>query len=134
MRKLAVAYNEKRKIFGKENEYFFPSWSGRSLSQRQVDYFLKNAWKDANPECKNLPGIRTYDLRHRFASAVLMRWIDKGEILPAKLPYLRTYMGHESLSETIQYIHILPENLVKTSGIDWDVFDELIPEVTEWER
>ena len=24
MRKLAVAYNEKRKIFGKENEYFFP--------------------------------------------------------------------------------------------------------------
>lgn len=134
MRKLAVAYNEKRKIFGKENEYFFPSWSGRSLSQRQVDYFLKNAWKDANPGCKNLPGIRTYDLRHRFASAVLMRWIDKGEILPAKLPYLRTYMGHESLSETIQYIHILPENLVKTSGIDWDVFDELIPEVAEWER
>lgn len=79
MRKLAVAYNEKRKIFGKENEYFFPSWSGRSLSQRQVDYFLKNAWKDANPECKNLPGIRTYDLRYRFASAVFMRWIDKGE-------------------------------------------------------
>lgn len=73
-------------------------------------------------------------LRHRFASAVLMRWIDKGEILPAKLPYLRTYMGHESLSETIQYIHILPENLVKTSGIDWDVFDELISEVAEWER
>lgn len=63
-----------------------------------------------------------------------MRWIDNGEPLQAKLPYLRTYMGHESLSETIQYIHILPENLVGTSGIDWGAFDRTIPEVPEWEK
>lgn len=134
MRKLAVKYNEKRGIFGKSNEYFFPSWNGGGMTQKQVDYYLKSAWKKANPDCRQLPRIRTYDLRHRFASAALMRWIDKGELLQAKLPYLRTYMGHGSLSETVQYIHILPENLVKTSGIDWGAFDEIIPEVPEWEK
>lgn len=132
MKKLAVAYNEKRKVFCKSSEYFFPSWKGENLTQHQVDHYLKNAWKEANPDCKQPPRIRTYDLRHRFASAVLMRWIDNGEPLQAKLPYLRTYMGHESLSETIQYIHILPENLVGTSGIDWGAFDGIIPEVPEW--
>ncbi len=134
MRKLAASYNEKRKIFGKDNVYFFPSWSGGSLQQGQIDHYLKTAWKAANPDCKKAPGIRVYDLRHRFASAALIRWIDKGELLTAKLPYLRTYMGHESLSETMQYIHLLPENLVKTSGIDWNAFDEIVPEVVEWEE
>lgn len=134
MRKLASSYNEKRKIFGKSNEYFFPSWNGGALASRRIDYYLKNAWKAANPDCEKVPNVRTYDLRHRFASAALMRWIDRGDPLPAKLPYLRAYMGHESLSETMQYIHILPENLVRTSGIDWSAFDEIIPEVAEWEK
>jgi hypothetical protein len=38
-------------------------------------------------------------------------------------------MGHESLSETAYYIHILPENIVKTSAINWDVFNSMMPEV-----
>jgi hypothetical protein len=45
------------------------------------------------------------------------------------LPYLRAYMGHDSLSETAYYIHILPENLVKTTAIDWDAFNSMLPEV-----
>lgn len=134
MKKLASEYNEKRTIFSKSNECFFPSWKGGGLTSDQIDHYLKNAWKEANPDCKHLPRIRTYDLRHRFASAALMRWIDNGELLQAKLPYLRTYMGHGSLSETIQYIHILPENLVRTSGIERDAFDGIIPEVPEWEK
>jgi integrase len=69
-----------------------------------------------------------YDLRHRFASACLNRWLDNGENLNNMLPYLRTYMGHERLSDTAYYIHILPENLVKTSAINWDVFNSMMPE------
>ena len=49
------------------------------------------------------------------------------------LPYLRTYMGHSSLSETAYYIHILPKNLLKSKGIDWDRLDEVIPEDDIWD-
>jgi len=44
------------------------------------------------------------------------------------LPYLRAYMGHEELSETAYYIHILPENLVKSAGVDWAALNNLLPD------
>jgi len=47
----------------------------------------------------------------------------------AMLPFLREYMGHETLSETAYYIHILPENLAKSPAIDWDSFNAIFPEV-----
>jgi hypothetical protein len=47
----------------------------------------------------------------------------------AMLPYLRAYMGHGNLSETAYYIHILPENLIKSPSIDWSVFNAMLPEV-----
>ena len=84
----------------------------------------------ANPTVKSLPKVRVYDLRHRFASAVLNRWLDGGQDLLAMLPYLSAYMGHDHFSETAYYIHILPENLVKSAGIEWASFDELVPEVS----
>ena len=34
-------------------------------------------------------------------------------------------MGHETFSETVHYIHLLPENLVKSAGIDWKSFEGL---------
>lgn len=79
-----------------------------------------------------LPKVRIYDLRHRFASAVLNRWLDEKRNLYAMLPYLRAYMGHEKISTTAYYIHLLPENIVKSTGIDWTTLDELMPEVNVW--
>ena len=49
----------------------------------------------------------------------------------AMLPFLREYMGHSHLSETAYYIHILPENIIKSSAIDWDKFNDMFPEVTD---
>ena len=81
-----------------------------------------------------LPSVRIYDLRHRFASARLNQWLDNGEDLFSKLPYLRTYMGHTNLSSTVYYIHLLPENLVKSAGIDWNFLRQMIPEVELWDE
>jgi len=74
--------------------------------------------------------VRPYDLRHRFASTVLLRWMDEGRDLYAMLPYLRAYMGHESFSSTAYYIHLMPENLMKSAGVDWSFFNKLLPEVS----
>lgn len=81
-----------------------------------------------------LVSVRIYDLRHRFASAALGRWLDNGESLFNRLPYLRAYMGHKELSATVYYIHLLPENLVKSAGIDWDSLRRMIPEVELWDE
>jgi integrase len=131
------AYDQRREIFARDSVYFFPSWDGGgAFGTYQIGNYLREAWKRANPEALSaqLPVIRVYDLRHRFASAVLIRWLDSAQPLSAKLTYLRAYMGHNSLSETAYYIHLLPENLVKSVGIDWASFDEMIPEVVAWEE
>jgi len=131
------SYNKIRKIFARGNEYFFPSFDSKGcFTNYQIGWYLRDAWHRANPAIakENLPNIRVYDLRHRFASATLIRWLDSGQPLRSKLAYLRAYMGHNKLSDTAYYIHLLPENLAKSAGIDWNGLDEMIPEVVSWER
>ena len=36
------------------------------------------------------------------------------------LPYLSAYMGHSELTSTLYYVHLLPENLRRSEGVDWD--------------
>lgn len=131
MRSLMASYYVERSSFGQGNDYWFPSASGGPLLSGFQTRIFKNAWAAANPGIskKELPIVRVYDLRHRFASAALVRWLDKGDSLKAKLPYLREYMGHTSLRETCVYIHILPENLTQSSAVDWTGFYDLLPEV-----
>jgi integrase len=114
-------------------EYFFPDKTGKPHAALQLERWIKRYWAQANPEvpADKLPNIRVYDLRHRFASGVLNMWLDEKHNLYNKLPYLRAYMGHDTLAETAHYIHILPENIVKSAGIDWEIFEALIPCVGE---
>jgi integrase len=115
-----------------KREHFFPQLSGNPYTASQVDNLIKKCWRNANPDVDNLPNIRTYDLRHRFASARLNRWLDEGANLNNKLVYLMVFMGHDNINETRYYVHILPENLTKSAGIDWDALYSVIPEVTRW--
>ncbi|MDR2043652.1 MAG: tyrosine-type recombinase/integrase [Clostridium sp.] len=115
-----------------ESEYFFPRSDGECYTSAQQDKLFKKCWADANPGVPDLPNVVTYCLRHRFASARLCRWLDEGADLHNKLAYLRAYMGHKDFSETAYCLHILPENLVKSAGVDWSALGEILPEVTKW--
>lgn len=134
MLKLCRRFDNQRRIFAKDSEYFFPARDGCPYRSGQLDQLFKKCWSSANPEtdASVLPNVRIYDLRHRFASAVLNRWLNEGRNLYAMLPCLRAYMGHNKLSDTAYYIHLLPENLLQSAGINWAVLDELIPEVSVW--
>lgn len=127
----ARRYELRRKIFGVGNPYFFPSSAGGALKTETVYSAFNRAWSHADLSGKYPGKVRVYDLRHRFASTCLNRWLDDGENLLAMLPFLREYMGHSSISETAYYIHILPENIIKSSAIDWNKFNAMFPEVTE---
>ena len=50
------------------------------------------------------------------------------------LPYLRAYMGHEKFSDTAYYIHILPERLMVSPGVQWDNIDRIGMGVDIWEH
>lgn len=128
---LARKYEMRRRVFGNGNPYFFPSAAGGALTTETVYSAFNRAWSHADLSGKYPGKIRVYDLRHRFASACLNRWLDNGENLMAMLPFLREYMGHKDLSETAYYVHILPENIIKSSAIDWDKFNAMFPEVAE---
>jgi integrase len=132
---LCKKYNERRKDFGGGSAFFFPSHDGAVYSEQRLDRLFKKCWAMANPSVSpdELPSIRMYDLRHRFASAALNRWLDEKRDLYTMLPYLRAYMGHKHMSETAYYIHILPENLLKSASIDWAALESLVPEVSIWQ-
>jgi len=126
-------YNQRRDIFGAGNLNFFPSSLGGPLTNERVYAAFNKAWSAARrtAECPIYKPVRVYSLRHRFASACLNRWLDDGENLMVMLPYLRAYMGHERLSETAYYIHILPENLTMSPGVDWAALNAILPEVNK---
>lgn len=127
---LAGMYDLRRRIFANGNPYFFPASSGGAFKSDKILAAFNKAWTTAANSMGNMipRRVRVYDLRHRFASACLNRWLDQGENLAVMLPYLRAYMGHDTMNETAYYIHILPENLVKSTGINWSAFDAMFPD------
>lgn len=130
----AREYEAKRTILSHGSEYFFPKWDGGVFEARIIQGYFTECWKCANPGVHrdDLPCVRVYDLRHRFATSAIIRWIDSGAELGAKLTYLQAFMGHESINETLYYVHFLPEHLVKSSGVDWSEFNDIVPEVELW--
>ena len=127
-------YDLKRNISVGTTEFFFVKADGQPFSVQSFRNIFGKCWALANPDVEShlLPHLRAYDLRHCFASTVLHKWIDEGRNLYAMLPYLRAYMGHERLDDTAYYIHILPERLLSSPGVDWDRMDRIIPEVNIW--
>jgi integrase len=130
----ANEYNNKRAALSSDNEHLFPKWNGETFEQRDIEGCFRECWARANTNiCReDLPRVRVYDLRHRFATSAIIRWIDNGAELGAKLTYLQAFMGHESINETLYYVHYLPAHFVKSSGVDWSAFSEIVPEVVEW--
>ena len=120
MRKLCARYDQ---LAGR-HEWFFQHWDGGRFSSTWARNRFNRAWiRSGLSSGKNMP--RPYDLRHNFATRVLMRWVDEKRDVMALIPFLSTYMGHVSLEETMYYIHLLPERLKASPGINWDMLGEI---------
>lgn len=128
---LCKSYTEKLKYFTPESEYFFPTNKGTPYPAKWLTRQFLGIWRGVK-HGKYQPRVRVYDFRHRFATTVMIKWLNEGADLYAKLPYLSSYMGHTHFSDTAYYIHLLPENLMKSSSVDWAIFSKLIPEVEAW--
>lgn len=128
---LCKKYKRRRNSIYSRDGWFFCTDKGNIISENTLNNEFMAAWKIVYPDWVQEKGkrVRVYCLRHRFATAVIHKWIDEKADLRNKLSYLQAYMGHERLTETVYYVHLLPENLVKSAGIDWNQLDGVIPEV-----
>ena len=121
-------YSEKASWLYPENPYFFPSPTGNAYSAKWLSQNFRKLWDTVKSD-KNTCPVKVYDLRHRYTTTIMMKWVNEGVDLCQMIPYLSTYMGHANFSATAYYIHLLPENLVRSSAIDWQRFIDLVPEV-----
>ncbi len=48
--------------------------------------------------------------------------------------YLSTYFGHAEINSTFYYIHLLPDRIRKSSGINWEMFSSIYEEDTDHEE
>lgn len=133
---LARKYAAKRDLLFTDSEYFFPKKDGGMYTAARIQRRFTKFFELSRPDIPTelLPAVRVYDLRHRFATAVMNKWLDQKTDLHARLPYLQAYMGHKELGSTAYYIHLLPENLTKSAGIDWKKLNAVVPEVEAWEE
>lgn len=139
--RIVVASEDMRKLLSRfvaargssPSPYLFPRTDGRIIGHCLADDVFRRCWARACKKSRvtNPVRVRVYDLRHRFASAVLQRWQEEGRNVQAMLPRLRTYMGHEHIESTFYYVHLLPQRLSSCAGVDWSGLEQLIPEVAD---
>jgi integrase len=133
---LCKRYDEWRTLASVNSEYFFARSDNNPFNASWLFNIVRQCWRWAHSGIpkSQIPRFRPYDLRHLFASKVLHKWIDEGRDLYAMLPYLRAYMGHVNIEDTVYYIHILPETLLNSPGVNWNKLDGIMPEVGIWEN
>lgn len=60
---------------------------------------------------------RIHDLRHTFAVRALLDWYRDGVDVPARLPWLSTYLGHREPRSTYHYLSAAPELLAHAARL-----------------
>lgn len=109
-----------------DREAFFPDSHGVAYSKVWLDKTFRSIRDEAGITSAGERPPRLYDLRHTFATHRLYQWAREGRDLDAALAYLSAYMGHAQLSDTVYYIHLVPD-IAQPMGAD--VFTALLPEV-----
>ena len=122
VRQLCVKYS----ALAGGREWFFQKWDGGPFPTSWMTNQFHTCWERSGLTKRGNP--RPYDLRHVFATMNMMRWVDEGKDIMALLPYLSTYMGHSDFTSTLYYIHLLPERLRRSAGIDWKQFSPIFGE------
>jgi integrase/recombinase XerD len=108
------------------NRTWFFEYKDRPYERKWMTSQFHHCWKCSGLIKHGNP--RPYDLRHAFTTRNLIKWIDKGSDVISLFPYLSTYMGHATLNSTFYYLHLLPERIRNSAGIEWEQFSAIYGE------
>lgn len=126
LRQLCIRYDS---IMG-NRPFFFTSPKGKPYSKSWMNNLFRQCCIKSNL-CSGGQDPRPYDLRHSACSRVILKWLEDGKDFYELATFLREHMGHSVFENTFYYIHMLPENIIRNAGIDWNRFDSLYPEVSD---
>jgi integrase len=115
---------------GKLTNYFFVSLNGKKCKSGAVyEWFRKILFNAGITYIGNNHGPRIHDLRHTFAVHSLAAMAESGTDLYHALPYLSTYLGHQSIKATNDYVRLTaemyPDLLKNVNMICLNVFPEI---------
>jgi integrase len=111
-----------------DRTYFFQSPTGGAYTCAWLSSAFRKCWEISGNGSKPAK-CNPYSLRHRYATEILMRWMEEGADLDARIPCLSAYMGHKTFSATYYYIHLLPGRLSRISAMH---VANIIPEVADY--
>ena len=127
-----LVHRDKLPIDGlnRQNGPFFVSLNGGVCKHAPVHRWFRKALEIAGiPFTGNRKGPRIHDIRHTFACHSFLKLSDEGLDLYCSWPYLSTYLGHQSMESTEQYIRLTsqmyPELLRDTDGLYVDIIPEI---------
>lgn len=114
-----------------DSPYLFPCqrFKGNEYTKNWLRSVFHLCWNEAGLAEVSGNAPRPYDFRHTFATHRIYRWMKEKRDLGALLPYLSAYMGHAHFSATAYYIHLIPGLFSELSGMDLNVYGDLLPEV-----
>ena len=133
LQSIVERYTPMAKRYCLNNNHLFPSrFSDKPIcASVAYSYFRKMLWKSGIPHGGRGKGPRLHDFRHTFSVHALQKWTSNGIDVYAALPILSTYLGHERMRATQQYLRltaeVYPEILTSTEMFS----GETIPEVTQ---
>lgn len=127
---LCRTYDQHVRQHWPERTAFFPNHRGEHYSNQFLGYTFHLFWNRAGigPIVGNPP--RVHDFRHSFCVHRLNQWARDKKDLNAYLPYLSMYLGHEHLTTTDYYLHLVPEFFPVLTEATETRFAALIPAVT----
>jgi integrase/recombinase XerD len=111
-------------------DYFFPALSSQPMTIRNVyKNFRRFLWQAGISHSGRGHGPRIHDFRHTYAVHCLKKWVEQEKDLAAYLPILKTYLGHDSFTETAYYLRltadVFPDITLKLETR----YPEIIPEL-----
>jgi len=87
--------------------YYFPALDGKPMTAHNIyRNFRKFLWGAGISHGGPGKGPRIYDFRHTYACHCLKKWTMEEKDLNVYLPVLKTYMGHDSFTETAYYLRM----------------------------
>lgn len=113
---------------------FFISLNGRPCKHSAIYTWFRQILMQAGIPFKgNRKGPRIHDLRHSFSCHSFLKLSDEGMDLYCSWPYLSTYLGHQSLESTEQYIRMTaqmyPDLLKGTDKLYVEILPNLLPNI-----
>jgi integrase/recombinase XerD len=100
-------YSEKVHSHPVADRYYFPGLQDKPMTSQHVYHnFRRFLWRAKISHGGRGHGPCIHSFRHTYAVHCLKKWTEQGKDLTAYLPVLKTYMGHDSFTETAYYLHL----------------------------